>query len=97
MLLAPHVENSTTSATASAEPQKSKKSKKLKESKPIEIPLAIPSVWPTYQGVSKLADNEGEKYVVPAKHILQPAMTPKTVLSVEAKPLDLAFIDAVPF
>ena len=94
MLLPPHVENPTTSATAPAEPQKSKKLKKLK---PIKIPPAIPGVRPAYQGVSKLADSEGEKYVVPAKCILQPAMTSKPVPSIEAKPLDLAFIDAAPF
>ena len=92
--MASHVENPTTSATAPAEPQKSKKSK---ESKPIEIPPAIPGVRPTYQGVSKLTDSEGEKYIVPAKCILQPAMTPKPVPSIEAKLLDLAFIGATPF
>ena len=80
-----------------AESQKSKKSKKLKESKLIKIPPAIPGVRPAYQGVSKLADSEREKYVVPAKHILQSAMTPKLVPSIEAKPLDLAFIGAAPF
>ena len=67
MLSTLYVENPTTSATAPAEPQKSKKSK---ESKPIKIPPAIPGVRPAYQGVSKLADSEGEKYVVLAKRIL---------------------------
>ena len=94
MLSAPHVENPTTSATAPAEPQKLKK---LKELKPIKIPPAIPGVQPAYRGVSKLADSEGEKYVVPAKRILQPAMTSKLVSSIEAKLLDLAFIGAAPF
>ena len=97
MLLAPHVENPTTSATAPAEPQKLKKSKKSKESKLIEIPPAIPGIQPVYQGASKLADSEREKYIVPAKRILQPAMTPKPVPSIEAKLLDLAFISAAPF
>ena len=94
MLLAPYVKNPTTSATAPAEPQKSKKSK---ESKPIEIPPAIPGIRSAYQGVSKLADSEREKYIVFAKRILQPAMTPKPMLSIEAKPLNLVFIGAAPF
>ena len=94
MLSAPYVENSTTSVMALAEPQKSKKSK---ESKLIKIPPAISNIWPAYQKVSKLADSEEEKYVIPAKRILQPAMTLKLVPSIEAKPLDLAFIGAAPF
>ena len=93
--LASHVENSTTSVTAPAEPQKLKKSKKLK---PIKIPQTIPGVWPAYRGISKLADSEGEKCVVLAKHILKPATTPKLApLIDETKPLDLAFIGAVSF
>ena len=92
---APPVKNPTTSTTAPAESQKLKKSKK---SKPIEIPLAIPGVQSAYRGVSKLADNEEEKYVIPAKHILKPATTPKLASSVDkTKPLDLIFIDVTPF
>ena len=94
MLLAPHVENPTTSATAPAELQKSKKSKK---SKPIKISPAIPGIRPAYQGVSKLVDSEKEKYVVSAKCILQPAMTSKPAPSIETKSLDLIFINAAPF
>ena len=90
---APHIDNYTTSATAPAEPQKSKKSKKL-----IRIPPTISGVRPAYQGISKLADNKGEKYMVPAKRILKPATTPKPApLMDETKLLDLAFIGAALF
>ena len=93
---APHVENPITSVTASAEPQKLKKSKKSK--KLIKIPPAIPDVRPAYWGVSKLADSEGEKYIVPAKHILKPATAmPKTEPVDEIKPIDLAFIGGALF
>ena len=92
MPLTPHVKNSITSVAAPAEPQKLKKSKK------IEISLAIPGIWPVYQGVSKLVDSKREKYIVPAKHILKAATTPKPAPPMnETKPLDLAFIDAAPF
>ena len=93
---APHVENPTTSVTAFAEPQKSKKSKKLK---PLEIPLAIPGIRPAYRGVSKLADNKGEKYVVLTKRILKSIMIPKPKAELvdETKLLDLAFISAALF
>ena len=95
MLSASSVENPTTSAITPAEPQKSKKSKKLKL---IKISLAIPDVQLASQGISKLADNKREKYVVPVKHILKPATTPKLALPVDKiKPLDLTFIDAAPF
>ena len=99
MLLAPHMENPTTSATAPAEPQKSKMSKKSKESKPIKIPSAIPGVWSVYQGVSKLADSKGEKYVLPAKRILKPATIPKPKAKLvnETKLLDIVFIGAALF
>ena len=97
MLLASYVKNPITSVTASTEPQKSKKSKKSKKS--IEIPLAISGVRPAYQSVSKLADSEGEKYVVSAKHILRPAMIPKSKAELvdENKLLDLTFIGAALF
>ena len=90
---ASHVKNPITSATTPAEPQKSKKLK------PIKIPPAIPGVWLAYQGVSKLTDSEGEKYVVLARRILQLAMSlkPKAELVDEIKLLDLIFIDAAPF
>ena len=96
MFLALHVKNLTTSVTAPAEPQKLKKSKK---SKPIKISLAIPGVRPAYQGVSKLADSKGEKYVIPAKRILKPVMIPKPKAELvdETKLLDLAFIGAALF
>ena len=74
-----------------------KKLKKSKELKSIKIPPAIPGIQPAYRGVSKLADSEREKYVVSVKRILQPAMTPKPVPSIEAKSLDLTFISTVPF
>ena len=90
---APHVENPTTSATAPAEPQKLKKLKKL-----IKILLAISDVRPAYQSVSKLADSEEERYVIPAKRILKPAITSKPAPPMdETKLLDLAFIGAAPF
>ena len=96
MLSALHMDNSITSVIALTEPQNSKISKKSK--KLIEIPPAIPGVQPMYWGVSKLTDNEKEKYIVPAKRILQLAMTPKPVPSIdETKPLNLAFIGAAPF
>ena len=97
MLLVSHVENFITSAMAPAKLQKSKKLKKLKELKLIEISPIILDIRPAYQGVSKLVDSEGEKYIVPAKRILQSAMTPKLALSIETKLLDLAFISAAPF
>ena len=72
--------------------------KRSKKSKKIKIPLAIPGIRPAYQGVSKLADSEREKYIIPAKRILKPATTPKPAPPMdETKPLDLAFIGAVPF
>ena len=90
MPLAPHVKNPTTSVTAPAEPQKSKRSN--------EIPPAIPGVRLAYQGVSKLADSESEKYVVPAKRILKlVTATSKTEPVDETKPIDLAFIEGTPF
>ena len=94
MPLAPYMENPTTSMTAPAEPKKLKKLKKL-----IKIPSAILGVWPAYQGISKLADSEREKYVVPAKRILKSATISKLKAKLvdETKPLDLAFIGAVPF
>ena len=97
MPLALHVENSTTSVMACAEPQKSRKSKKLK--KLIKIPLTIPGVRPAYQGVSKLANSKEKKYVVLAKRILKPAMIPKPKVELvnEIKLLDLAFINAALF
>ena len=97
ILLAPYVKNPTTSVTALAEPQKSKKSKKSKESKPIKITPAISDLRPAYWGISKLADSEGEKYIVLAKCILQPAMTPKPAPLIKIKLLDLAFIGAALF
>ena len=90
MPLALYVENPITSATAPAEPQKLKKS--------IKIPSAIPGIQPAYQDVSKLADSEGEKYIVSAKRILKSATTPKPASPTdETKPLDLTFIGAAPF
>ena len=79
--------------TAPAKPQKSKKSKL------IETLSAIPGVQPAYQSVSKLANSKREKYVIPARHILQSATSPKPKVKPvdETKPLDLAFIDAAPF
>ena len=80
-------------------PAKSQKSKKLKKSNSIKIPLAIPGLQPAYQSVSKLADSEKKKYVVPAKCIFKPATIPKSKAELvdETKPLDLAFISAAPF
>ena len=65
----------------------------------IEILPAILGVRPAYQGISKLADSEGEKYVIPAKRILKPATIPKPKAELidETKPLDLAFIGAALF
>ena len=78
--------------------QKSQKSSK-KLIKLIEISPIIPNIRPTYQAVSKLADNKGEKYVVPTKRILKPATMskPKAELVDGTKPLNLAFIGAAPF
>ena len=96
MPLALHMENPNTSATAPAEPQEPQKLKKLK--KLIKIPPAIPGIQSAYQGVSKLANSEGEKYIVPAKRILKPATTLKLASPIdETKPLDLALIGAAPF
>ena len=91
--LASYVENPTTSMTAFAEPQKWKKLKSIK------IPLAIPGIRPTYQGVSKLADSKGEKYIRPTKHILKPARIPKPKAELvdKTKLLDLAFIGTALF
>ena len=52
-----------------------------------------------YQGVSKLADSEEEKYVISAKHILKPVTIPKLKMELadETKPIDLAFIWRAPF
>ena len=101
MPLAPHVKNLNTSATDLAEPQepqKSKKSQKSQKLKTIEISLAILNIWLVYWGVSKLAAKEGEKYVIPVKCILKPAMTPKPALPVdETKLLDLVFIGTTAF
>ena len=103
MLLAPHVNNPTTSSTAPAEPQnmhtKAKNSKNSKKLNVIETPQAIPGMRPTYQGVSKLADKEGEKYMVSAKRILKPVTVPKpkVELADETKPINLAFIGGAPF
>ena len=93
MSLASYVENPTTSVTASAEPQKSKKLK------PIKIPPTIPGVQPVYQGVSKLANSKGEKYIIPTKYILKPARIPKPKAELvdKTKLLDLAFIGTAPF
>ena len=103
MLLAPHVDNPTTSSAASAEPQnmhiKAKNSKNSKKSNTIEIPQVIPGMQPTYRGVSKLTDSEKEKYVIPAKHILKPTTVfkPKVELADETKPINLAFIGRTSF
>ena len=103
MFLALHVDNSTTSSTAPAEPQnmhtKAKNSKTSKKSNAIKTPQAIPSMRSTYRGVSKLADKEREKYVVPVKRILKPAtvLKPKLELADETKPIDLTFIGGAPF
>ena len=87
------MENLTTSVTAPAEPQKSKKLKSIK------ISLAIPGIQPAYRGVSKFADSKGEKYVVPAKHILKLATIPKPKAKLvnKTKLLNLAFIGVAPF
>ena len=98
MSLASHVDNPTTSSAAPAEPQnmhtKAKNLKNSKKSNTIETPHVIPGMRPIYQGVNKLADSEKEKYVVPAKHILKPAiiLKPKVELADKTKPIDLAFI-----
>ena len=103
MFLALHMDNSTTSSTTPAEPQnmhtKAKNSKNSKKSNAIKIPQAIPDMQSTYQGVSKLADSEGEKYVVSAKHILKPVIVPKpkVELADKTKPINLAFIEGAPF
>ena len=96
MPLVPYVKNPTISVTASTELQKSKKLKKLK---PIKILLAIPGVRSAYQSISKLTHSKGEKYIVPAKHILKLAIIfkLKAELADETKLLDLAFIDTAPF
>ena len=101
--LAPHVNNPTTSSTAPAEPQnvhtKAKNSKKLKKSNTIKTPQAIPGMQPTYRGVSKFADKEGEKYVVSTKYILKPTTVPKpkVELADETKPINLVFIGGESF
>ena len=60
--------------------------------------MAISDVWPVYWTVSKLADSEGEKYVVSAKYILKPTTSkPKAEPVNKTKPIDLAFIGAAPF
>ena len=89
MLSALHMKNPITSAATPTEPQKSKK---------IKIPSAIPGVRPAYQGVNKLADSEGEKYIVSIKRILKPATTFKPAPPMnKTKLLDLAFIGAALF
>ena len=66
--------------------------------KSIEIPPAIPGVQLAYRGVSKLADNKREKYIISAKRILKPATaTPKTELMDETNLIDLTFIGSAPF
>ena len=52
-----------------------------------------------YRGVSKLADKEREKYMVPAKRILKPATVPKpkVELADETKLINLTFIEGAPF
>ena len=100
MPLAPHVDNPTTSSTAPAEPQNMHtKVKNSKKSNTIKTPQVIPGMRPMYRGVSKLADKEREKYVVPAKRILKPATVPKpkVELADETKPINLAFIRGAPF
>ena len=54
---------------------------------------------PTYQDISKLADKEGEKYVVLVKRILKLATVPKpkVELADETKPIDLVFIGGALF
>ena len=91
------MDNSTTSATAFAEPQKSKKSKKLK--KLIKISSTIPGVRLIYRDISKLADSKGEKYIILTKCILKPTTIPKPKAELvdETKLLDLAFIGAALF
>ena len=103
MPLAPHVDNPTTSSATLAEPQnmhiKAKNSKNSKKLNAIKTSQVIPDMQSTYQGVSKLADSEKEKYVVPAKCILKPATVskPKVELANKTKPIDLAFIGGAPF
>ena len=100
---APHVNNPTTNSTALAEPQnvhtKAKNLKKSKKSNAIETSQVIPGMRPTYRSVSKLADKEGEKYMVPVKCILKPATVskPKVELVDKTKPIDLVFIGGAPF
>ena len=100
MPLASHMDNLITSSTTLAEPQNMHiKAKNSKKSNAIKTPQAIPGMRPMYQGVSKLADKEGEKYMIPAKRILKPATIPKpkVELANETKPIDLAFIGGAPF
>ena len=103
ILLAPHVDNPITSSTTSAESQnvhiKAKKSKNSKKSIAIETPQAIPGMRSTYRGVNKLADSEGEKYMVPAKCILKLVTIPKPRMELadEIKPINLIFIGGAPF
>ena len=60
--------------------------------------MVILGIQSAYQSVSKLADCEEEKYVIPIKHIFKSAITPKPALPVnEIKPLNLVFISAAPF
>ena len=75
------------------------KAKNSKKSNAIKTSQAIPGMRPTYRGVSKLADKEGEKYMVPVKCILKPATIPKPKVELvnETKPINLAFIGGAPF
>ena len=103
MPLASHVDNPTTSSATLAEPQnmhtKTKNSKNSKKLNAIKISQVIPDMQPTYQSVSKLADSEKEKYMVPAKYILKPATIskPKVELANKTKLIDLAFMGGAPF
>ena len=74
------------------------KSKNSKNINVIETPQAIPGTRPAYQGVSKLAASEREKYIVPAERILKPATAmPKTKPMDKTKSIDFAFIGGTPF
>ena len=78
---------------------KAKNSKNSKKLNAIETPQIIPGMGPTYRGISKLADSEKKKYVVPAKCILKLATIPKlkVELADDTKPINLAFIERASF